>query len=64
MKFIKEYRGKKPLFRIKEEQYLHNVVEEENRRRKAIMEEIHQTKKAMSREDFLEHEENYKKLKD
>jgi hypothetical protein len=28
-RFVKEYRGKKPLFRVKEEQYMHHVVEEQ-----------------------------------
>jgi hypothetical protein len=34
MSFVKEYKGKKPLFRVKEEQYFQNVVEEQMKKRK------------------------------
>lgn len=64
LNFLKEFRNKKPLFKIKEEQYLHNVVEEQNKKRQLQLEEIHNLKKSMKREDFIEHELNYKKLKE
>lgn len=56
---MKEYQGRKPLFRIKEEQYLQNVIEEQERKRKLQLMEIHDAKKPMSHEELLEHQKNY-----
>ena len=52
------------MFKVKEQQYLHNVVEEQEKKRKMHLEQIHSIHKPITREELLEHEKSYQKVKD
>lgn len=59
MKFLLEYKSKKPLYKQKEEEYRRRYILPLEKSKEERLKEIRENHRHLSAEELLEHEKNY-----